>query len=638
MDRLAKLRGREKEILKSKDLSDLVEVAFEPGCLHFNAERGRPLIEIAAANGIVIRSECGARGICGKCKVRVTPREGISAPTNRELRALGPEAKAEGIRLACQAKVTASVTVEVPVESFDSSESWGKIKVDSAESVQPAVRRIVTEFPGATEAENRRPKDLLTMIEHAVAVGMDHAGAKSAPGLAVLRQLGRMSDPEEPITVSHHHRLGLVAVRGGAKKRSLGFAIDIGTTTIAAHLCDLTTGRVLTSAASSNPQRTLGEDVIARISYCQDHAEGTEILHRLACQEVGALGDACLKRVSAPPDDVDDVTVVGNSTMMELFLGINPQALGRHPYLPVSRSSVDCRAEELGLEAMGDATVHVLPVVSGFIGGDTIGAVLSQSPHKHEEFTLIVDIGTNGELVLGHKDLLLATSCATGPAFEGGHLSCGMRATSGAIHRVNIDRNTKNVSYQVIGSHGAVAPLGLCGSGVIDAIAEMLRTGIVLPSGRLQEGATRVVSDERGVGREFVLVPGDYSASGSSVSLTLSDVRHVQLAKAAVQTGIRFLLREAGVTRIDKMVLTGTFGANFSWESAQYIGLLPSDEVVNRIEVVENAAGHGAILSLVDVAYREEAERLSRTIRVLELAKQAGFNEEFVSATRLGKW
>ncbi len=631
-------RRKKERILKSTSRNNVSQVVFQPTHVRCDADKGQTVLELAAMNGIVIRSECGGRGVCGKCKVRVTPAGGVSPLSDQERRVLGDEAVAEGWRLACKAELTGPVTLEIPAESFDASGPSGKTKVEGSEHLEPAVRRSVLESIYRPNAQRRAASDLLSLVEESIGVETGRLSGRSDPGPAALKQISHTLEFNGPLTVSHHYRMGIVALRPGENSRSLGVAVDIGTTTVAAHLCDLETGNVLTSAASSNPQRSLGEDVIARISYCQSHDQGTEILHDLIVKEVSTLVDHCLKRVSASPDDVDDMTVVGNTTMVQIFLGINPKALGRYPYLPVKCSATDARAEEIGLTLLKDATVHVLPVVSGFIGGDTLGAVLSQRPHAGDEISLIVDLGTNGELVLGNKDFLLATSCATGPAFEGGHLSCGMRATAGAIHKVRIDPRTKAVSYRLIGSEDSAPPIGLCGSGVIDSVAEMLKAGLLLPHGRLQEGAPGILCDERGVGREFVLVPREKTGTGYPVQITLADVRHLQLAKAAVSTGIRFLLREAGVSQIDRMVLTGTFGANFARESAEYIGMLPPDVVVKRAEIVENAAGHGAVLSLLDVGVREEAERLSHTIRVIDLAEQNDFNEEFVSATRLGAW
>lgn len=626
------------EILKSTSPGNLPEVLFQPALVRCTANRGQKLLEIAALNGIALRSECGGRGVCGKCKVRVTPPEGVSPLKDEEIRVLGDKAITEDLRLACQAQLTGSITVQVQAESFDGAELFGKNRVEGSELLEPAVHRFVLESVDTAEPQGQGTNDLLRLVRSCIGIEADHLSEESVPSPAALKQIAKSFDLKGSLTVSHHYRMGIIAVRSGARRRSLGFAIDIGTTTVAAHLCDLETGNVLTSAASSNPQRPLGEDVIARISYCQNHDEGTQILQDLIVKEVSALVDHCLSRVSARRDDVDDITVVGNTTMVRIFLGINPQALGRHPYLPVTCSAIDCRAEEIGLTPLRNSTVHVLPVVSGFIGADTLGTILSQRPHADDAISLIVDCGTNGELVLGNRDFLLATSCATGPAFEGGHISCGMRATERAVHRVRIDPHTRAVSYQVIGSEGTSPPVGLCGSGVIDAVAEMLRAGIVLPKGRLQEGAPGVISDERGVGIEFVLVSREKTRTGNPICLTLSDVRQLQLAKAAVATGIRFLLREAGVTRIDRMVLTGTFGANFTRESAEYIGMLPPGHMVMRTQVVENAAGHGAVLSLLDVGIREEAARLARKIQVLELAEKPDFNEEFVSATPLGSW
>jgi uncharacterized 2Fe-2S/4Fe-4S cluster protein (DUF4445 family) len=283
----------------------------------------------------------------------------------------------------------------------------------------------------------------------------------------------------------------------------------------------------------------------------------------------------------------------------------------------------------LGLDLNKGANVHFFPMISGFVGGDTMGVIVSEAPYKRDEISLIVDIGTNGEIILGNKKGLWVTSCATGPALEGAHIECGMRASSGAIQRLSIDPVFRHVDYDVVGGREKETPRGLCGSAIIDAAAEMLRAGIMLPNGRLKEGVPGVVVDEKGIGRKYVLVPDQNSRKGREICITLNDIRQIQLAKGALSTGIKLLMRRAKINHIDRMVLTGAFGARFDWRNAVAIGMLPDTKTFSRVEIVENAAGSGAVKALLDKKYRKVARDLLPFINYLELAKEKDFSTEF---------
>ncbi|MCJ7830815.1 MAG: ASKHA domain-containing protein, partial [Desulfobacterales bacterium] len=446
-----------------------------------------------------------------------------------------------------------------------------------------------------------------------------------------LRGLSRPYARRGPITLVNHLRRGVTAVLEGARTTSLGVALDVGTTTLAAYLCDLPTGRVVASAAAANPQRRFGEDVISRIAHADATPTGTETLQRLVNAEINTLVDGCLATAGAGRTDVDEVTVVGNPTMQQIFAGLHPHSLGFSPYLPVCRAPHDLRAADLGLSLNPGTPVHVFPVISGFVGGDTVGGVLADRPHEREEITLLVDIGTNGELVLGNRQMLWATSCATGPALEGAHIDCGMRAAAGAVHRVQIDPATQRARWEVLGN--SAPPQGICGSGIIDAIAGMRLAGLLLDSGRIREGRPGVDTDERGIGRRFVLIPSGETATGQDIFISLGDVRQIQLAKAALSVGIQLLMRRAGIDRIDRMVLTGAFGARFDWRNAVAIGMLPDGDLCGRVEVVENAAGQGAIMALVDRDQRDAALALAERMRFIELAEDPAFALEFPAAT-----
>ena len=431
-------------------------------------------------------------------------------------------------------------------------------------------------------------------------------------------------------------RVGSLAKRqdlAGQTSGPLGIALDIGTTTLAAYLCDLKSGRVLTSAAETNPQRRFGEDVISRISYANKKETGLSDLRGFLSDKINRLISLCAAKIEAPIQDIEEVTVVGNTTMQHIFIGFHPRGLGLSPYLPVSCDAQDLMAKDVGLDLIPATRVHVFPVISGFVGGDTLGVILSEKPHESEKITLIVGIATNGELVLGNREGLWATSCAIGPALEGAHIESGMRATDGAIYKVAIDPANYKTDYEVLGDDRERPPLGICGSGIVDALAEMLTAGLILPSGRLQEGLPGVIIDQKGIGRKFILVPSRSIADTPEIAITLGDVRQIQLAKAALSVGIKLLMRRAGISRFDRLVLTGAFGARFNWRNAVRIGMLPEASKHAEVKVVENAAGRGAVMALLDKRLRQQISAIAAHVTSLNLAEDPDFTTEFVSAT-----
>jgi uncharacterized 2Fe-2S/4Fe-4S cluster protein (DUF4445 family) len=435
------------------------------------------------------------------------------------------------------------------------------------------------------------------------------------------------------ITLVNHLQKGVTAALPGHRDASLGVALDLGTTTVAAYLCDLTTGTMLASAASLNPQRRFGEDVISRISMANEHENGLTDLQGLMAEAVNFLIGRCLDQIGASREDIDEVTAVGNTTMEQIFGGLHPHGLGVVPYMPATRSPLDLRAAELGLDLSPGVNLHLFPVISGFVGGDTMGVILADKPHQRDENCLIVDIGTNGEVVLGNRQGLWVTSCATGPALEGAQLSCGMRAVSGAIHRVDIDPATYEFKCQVLGDEQTTRPLGICGSGIIDAVAAMRRVGLLLPTGRFNEGMPGVHCDQKGIGRKVVLAPADQSGTGEDIIISLKDIRQIQLAKAALAVGIEFLMRRMGIERLDRTVLTGAFGARFDWRNAVTIGMLPQAVLAGEVLPMDNLAGVGAIMALLDRKARSEAAELAGHIRFLELAQEPDFAVRFPEST-----
>jgi len=605
--------------------ANMHRVVFEPMGLSVQVPEGTSLLEAAVLLKLPIRSDCGGRGLCGKCVVQINSEDSLSPLTEGEKDLLNEDERLSGHRLACQAQVFGPVRVGVPRATLDIGAALGKTEIEASFDLHPMVERM----RGAREdrgAEN----DVGLPADRAAFLTSGTAGRESRSETVDLNGLRDMAKPDRfrgPLTLVRHGRRGITSVLPGIRPRSLGVALDIGTTTIACYLCDMLSANVIASQASANPQRRFGEDVISRIAFCDSKESGTEILRESVVEEINGLIAGCVEQAEAEMQDVDEVTVVGNTTMQHLFCGIHPHSLGVSPYLPIFAGGLNLSAAEFGLSLNPGTNVYIFPVVSGFVGGDTLGAVVAEKPHRSKQTTLIVDIGTNGEVVLGSKDGLWATSCATGPALEGAQLECGMRASPGAVHRVSYD-DQNGFDFEIIGGSSEPAR-GLCGSGVIDSVASMLRGGVMLSNGRLREGATGVVVDPEGIGRSFELVPSRYSSTGRPVVVSLNDIRQIQLAKAALRVGIEALMRRAEVNFIDTLVLTGAFGARFDWSNAIAIGMFPDRSTFGSVRAVENAAGVGAVMALLDSRAREEAESLSRSIKFLELAQEPGFATEY---------
>jgi uncharacterized 2Fe-2S/4Fe-4S cluster protein (DUF4445 family) len=604
------------------------QLKFEPAGLNVPVDETLTIQELGADHGIDIRADCGGMGVCGKCRVLVDPPASFSPPSDAELDVLTPDQMADGSRLACQSRAIGAGTVTIPDTLAESAETRGKTGIADSYPVAPMIRRLTVDGRAPGMKTDHTPESLVDWL--AAQVGQQ---AASTADVASLRQLSRYRDSLKAFTLIVHEETGIRRIVKGKHTASLGFAVDLGTTSVAGYLCDLETGKLLAADACVNPQRRFGEDVISRISRINEKEEHLEQFQRLAAEGINFLMARCLKQAGAAPADIDELAVCGNTTMEQVFAGLHPNGLGVFPYFPLTLTPPVFSAGDLGLATDPAVPVFLMPVVSGFVGGDTMAAILADRPHERDDISLIVDIGTNGEVVLGNREGLWVTSCATGPALEGAQISCGMRAVSGAIHRAWPDEKRSRVAYEVLGNEGKNRPMGLCGSGIIDAIAAMRQMGAILPNGRLDETFHGVASDETGIGRYYTLADENQTATGSDISVSLKDVRQIQLAKGALSTGIEFLMHKAGIGKIDRTVLTGAFGARFNWKNALTIGMLPP--VVAQGEVIpkENLAGVGVVMALLDKRLRSEARTLCRRVRYLELASEPEFAMAFARAT-----
>ena len=427
-------------------------------------------------------------------------------------------------------------------------------------------------------------------------------------------------------------------VPGREAAPSLGIAIDIGTTTLAAFLCDLTTGELLGRASRMNPEIGYGEDVLARISYAMSNEDGRDKLQQVMLKAISELAAEMTAKIGRKPLEVDEIVLVYNTAMHHFTLGLEPKFMGRSPFVPAVSAPLDIKARDLGIAINPAANIHSLPVEAGFVGPDNVAVLLAEEPYKSDKVKLIIDIGTNGEIDLGNKDRLLSTSCATGPALEGAQIAFGMRAAAGAIERVEIDAETKEPRYKVIGQETWYPELkftgaqGICGSGIIDVVAALYTAGIISKAGRINGRleTPRVRKDENGR-LEYVLAWAEETAIHKDITIKQGDIRAVQLAKGAIYTGAKYLMEKYGIEQVEEVILAGAFGSYINKQSALTLGLFPDCDL-NNVKAVGNAAGDGARSALLDIDKRREAARVARQVEFVETALEPDFQTRFMEA------
>ncbi len=605
-----------------------MKIRFEPAGVTTQVEAGKTLLDAAIAAGVEIESVCGGKGTCAKCKVIASG--DLAAPNAMETRGLSAQELSEGYRLACQAVIQGDVEVVVPEESRISRVSILSAGVHRAIDLAPWVRRHTVQVPEATL--EHQVSDLENVQQ---AMGRAYDGLK--PSLRALRQLPfalRQGNGRITLLIADNQIVRIEA--GAGPEQLLGIAFDIGTTTVVGYLLDLETGAQVAVASLLNPQTRYGDDVVSRIDFsARDDGAGLHTLQREIVRALNQIISDTTKAAGASPEDILGMVVVGNTTMHHLFLGISPAALARSPYVPVVTEATCVTGREMGLTIYPEGHVWVLPNIAGWVGADTVGVILATGLHEHEGVALAIDIGTNGEMALGSRERLVTCSTAAGPAFEGAHLSCGMRAADGAIDAVKIDGD---VRWHAIGNS---APRGICGSGLVDLVAEMLQSGIVDGTGMMQDADTLRSNGTEALAarlrqsrlREFVLVDARDGAGGRELVVTQRDVRELQLAKGAIRAGIQILMKELGIGPEDvvRVYLAGAFGNYIKPSSALTIGLIPHFPNA-EIVPVGNAAGSGARMALLSKAAREEATLILRQVEYLELSGRPDFQDEFAEA------
>ena len=613
-------------------------VIFQPAGRRGRVEKGKNLLEVSRELGVDIESVCGGQKTCGKCKVRVQEgffeRHGIRSQADHlsplaeeEKKLLSEEEIAEGYRLACAATVQGDVLLFVPEESRGGQQVVRKDVTLREINVDPAVKAY------SVKLEKPTLQDPLGDYERLIgALESQHGLSGVSAGRSILSQISQvLREGAWEVTAAVWMGKEILRVLPGPSMRCYGLAIDIGTTTVAGYLCDLKTGEVPAVHSLMNPQVTYGEDVMSRVTYIMTHPDGLAELHKEIIGAVNDIAGSVCKKADIEADEILELCIVGNTVMHHLFLNISPEAIGVSPFVPTIQSAVDVKASELGIEVNDSANVHVLPIEAGFVGADNVGVLIAEAPYEKDEIQLIIDIGTNGEILLGNREKLLSASCATGPALEGAHIKFGMRAAPGAVERVRIDPETLEPDYKIIAGGDDNLARGLCGSGIIDAIAELFRSGIIEKSGRFDKSidSPRIIQD--GKSREFIIVPQKETAIGKDITITIGDVRAVQLAKGAIYGASKILMKKLGIEKIDRVVLAGAFGSYIDRTCAMIMGMFP-DCPLENVVAVGNAAGDGARMALLDVKKRREAQEQARRVEYIELTLEKEFEMEYVSA------
>ena len=605
-----------------------VRVTFQPSGRSVFVLPNTMVLEVAGRGGLTLDTPCGGKGTCGKCRVQLV--DGACEPGDRDREIFSEAELADGWRLACQTAVCKECVIRVPESSLFASQHqiFVEAQAEEAEDVLPAVRKVYVELPEPTLTEDAADLERL----------QDALGRLKAD-VQLLRKLPRLlrdGDFKGTAVLTDHRLIDFEP--GDTSAECYGVAFDVGTTTVVGSLLRLSDGEELAIASRINPQVSFGDDVLSRIQHaCESPADLSELRDTIIKAVREMIGELCAE-ARIPRKRVYEIAISGNTTMEHLLCGMDVWQLGRVPFVPVFARGLLLPAADLGIAIAPRGAAYVFPVIGGFVGGDTVSGILATRLTEMDSPVLMVDIGTNGEIVLAHDGEIWAASTAAGPAFEGARISCGMRATRGAIEKVVFDDSLR---LSVIGN---AAPIGLCGSGLIDLAAECLRAGIVSPQGRmlgpdeLAESVPewlrrRVVLDEEGK-TELLLAEGTGAARDSRVALTQRDVREMQLATGALRAGVKILCKQAGVATGDlKLVLiAGGFGSFIRRSNAQRIGLLPTDVDHERIHYVGNASLNGARWALVSTPARKRAERLARQTRHVELSQDMDFQMEFAEA------
>jgi uncharacterized 2Fe-2S/4Fe-4S cluster protein (DUF4445 family) len=622
-------------------------IVFTPSGKRGHFPVGTPVLQAARSLGVDIDSVCGGRGLCGRCQVLVAEGEfakhGVSS-SNASLSPFSePEKRfsrrvplAEGRRLSCSARVEADVVIDVPASSQVHRQVVRKEADAHVIELNPVVR---LHYVQVKQPDMHDPSGDLRRLFEALEAEWGLTGLTC--DLSVIQTLQpTLRNGSWAVTVAVHAAKQVIGVWPGLHELVYGLAVDVGSTTIAAHLCDLASGDVVASAGVMNPQIRFGEDLMSRVSYSMMNPGGAALMTAAVREALCGLAVDVARQAGISHEDILEATLVGNPIMHHLMLGIDPVELGGAPFALAVDHSLTLRANVIDFKLNRNARIYVLPCIAGHVGADAAGMVLAERPDLGEAMTLLVDVGTNAEIVLGNSGRLVACSSPTGPAFEGAQISCGQRAAPGAIERVRIDRETLEPRFKVIGSDlwsdeagfdeatASTGITGVCGSGIIEVIAEMYLAGIInqdgVLDGRLAARSARIVEN----GRTFAYL---LHQGAVEMKITQNDVRAIQLAKAALYAGIALLMERLGIDHVDRIRLAGAFGSHIDVKYAIILGMVPDCDLA-QVRSAGNAAGTGARIALLDAKSRDVIEGLVRRIEKVETAIEPRFQQLFVEA------
>lgn len=659
-------------------------IVFQPSGRQGEVPAGTNLLDAARMLGVEIEAICSGKQTCGKCQVTVEegffPKHGLTSAADhvtsadgREMHYFAKHPRRPGRRLACACEVRGDLVIAVPEESQARKQVVRKAVTERAIVVDPAIRLYYVEVAPPTLEHQLGDWDRIA-AELDARFGLRDVRLDPIL-LGDLQRTVREEDWRVTVTVWQGREA--VRVQPGYVEEAYGLAVDIGTTTVAMHLCDLRTGAVLATASRMNPQVAYGEDLMSRVSYCDNRADGLATLHGALISALNELAAQAADDAGITADAISDIVLVGNTVMHHSLLNIAPRELGQSPFGPAISDAVDLKARDLGLKLAPGAQAHVLPVEAGHVGADNVAVILAEEPDKApaDEVWLIVDVGTNGELLLGNRERLFSASSPTGPAFEGAQIRHGMRAAPGAIERIRIDPRTLEARFKVIGreawsdvwdgetrghgdgetgghgdtetaqerrrrkraallGEGPILAAGICGSGIIEAVAELFMAGILTPDGRFAPEVTSPRLRWEGAKAEYVIAWPHETSTGREIVVTSDDVRNIQLGKAALYSGARLLMERLGVERVDRVLLAGAFGSYIDARHAMVLGMIPDCDLT-KVGTVGNSAGDGARIALLNRAEREEARRLARWTTYVGIALEPRFQDAFVEAIPL---
>jgi len=607
------------------------EIAFLPDGKRVKIHDSLTVLEAVKLAGVDLVSVCGGKGTCHKCKIKIDPATFSPPLTENEEKSLTPMEKDEGIRLACQIKVSKNhLIVQIPEYSRTGKQRLQIEGIKTALEPDLMVKKYYLELPEPSLEDPRSDVDRIIQ---------ELNKQYKTKGLTIFSDLLKNIAPllrqsNWQITVTVWNDTQIIAIEpGNTAKRIFGLALDIGTTKLAIYLLDMIRGEVLAVDSAMNPQIPYGEDIISRINYVSspDKAQNSPELQQILVKQINELIDSLCEKSAVSVEEIYEMTAVGNTAMHHIFLNLNPKYLALAPYVPVIRGGINLKPKQMGIKINPTGNLYCLPVIAGYNGSDNVAVLLATEMYKRSELCLALDIGTNTEVALGNKEQLLVCSCASGPAFEGASIKFGMRAASGAIEHIQIDPSTLKCSYITIDS---LPPRGICGSAIVDVIAELLKAGIIDVSGRMDKSIKSLYFREGSDGYEFILAPANETANGMDIVITQKDIRQILLAKAAMHTGTKLLMDELGITEkdIDTVFIAGAFGNYIDVANARFIGMYPEIDL-SKVTLVGNAAGTGARMTLLSKKVRILAETISQQTKYVELAIKKNFQSIYLNST-----